>query len=521
MGKIDMSKNNLFLLVFLFFGFLIVFRFCFFVHTDSKNNLRSDPIIVALGSEPRSLDPRQASDANSMRIASLLFRSFVRIGPKQQILPSLAQKWHYHNQVYTFYIPRIFQFSNGRKLAKEDILFSFKEYQSDKNPFSTAFKIIQSVDVMVETKHFVVTIRLKKPSAKFLTADLPVLKILPKKETQKAGSNFYKNPIGTGPFKLKSQSSRQIILTSSSLPRKTVIFKIIRDELTRFQKILNKEIDVAQSELTPEKIHYFLNKKDQFHVFQTPGRSVDYLLLNFKHSCLKQKSFRQALAVSIDRLSIIQHKLKNFAHLSIGLLNPNNFFFNSQIPSFSYQPDQAQHILSSLKKCQKTPLIIKSSNTQSAIHHARMIAGYWRKVGLKVTTQSSEWGSFYADLNYGKFQVALLRWVGVQDPDIYRLALHSKEHPPIGRNRGFYSNPKLDSLLNHGLSIMNLQKRQNIYNQIQKIVAEDIAFIPLWHNQQIAIVKKSIKNYTLSQKGDFHYLTTIQKIQTLKSTNTK
>ncbi|MDE0517928.1 MAG: hypothetical protein OXH36_00005 [Bdellovibrionales bacterium] len=85
---------------------------------------------MALGSEPRLLDPRRATDANSMRIVDLLFHSLVRLGPRLEILPSAAQSWDYKDKVYTFIIDNNLKFSNGRKITKEDLLFSFQECRS-------------------------------------------------------------------------------------------------------------------------------------------------------------------------------------------------------------------------------------------------------------------------------------------------------------------------------------------------------------------------------------------------------
>ena len=107
--------------------------------------------------------------------------------------------------------------------------------------------------------------------------------------------------------------------------------------------------------------------------------------------------------------------------------------------------------------------------------------------------------------------MALLKWVGAIDPDIYRLAFHSKEHPPKGRNRGFYHNKLLDKLLDQGITTMDREKRRIIYNQVQKIIHEDLVFIPLWHEDQITVVQKNVLNYHLSDNGDFRYLMKIVK----------
>ena len=515
------TKNKKLLFLLLIIVVLCVFYFLFGLNTKkqsiSSQNSQKQHVIVALGSEPRTLDPRRATDANGMRIVGLLFQSLVRIGPRLEIQPSAARTWSYKNKTYTFFIDKHLTFSNGRKINKEDILFSFEEYRSEKSPFSSAFEIIESVDVAEKAEQYVLSIKLKTESAKFLSSDLPVLKILPKTEVLSSGSDFQKQPIGTGLFRLETRDSSQLVLTARTNQTPSpkinkVTFKIIRDDFTRFQKMLNKEIDIAQSEISFQKINYFLDKKNHFQVFRRPGLSMTYLLINFKDECLKKKDMREVMALSLNRLEIIQHKLNDFARIATTILGPNNFFFNKSVANLSYDPKKATEILSHLPvSCRQKTFSLKTSNARSAMDHGKVLALQLKKAGLKIKMESFEWGTFYGDLNAGRFQLALLKWVGAIDPDIYRLAFHSKEHPPKGRNRGFYHNETLDQLLDQGITVMDREQRRIIYNQVQKIIHEDLVFIPLWHEDQITVVQKSILHYHLSDNGDFHYLTEVAK----------
>ena len=164
------------------------------------------------------------------------------------------------------------------------------------------------------------------------------------------------------------------------------------------------------------------------------------------------------------------------------------------------------------KQCRGKYFSLKTSSARTAVDHGKVLALQLKAAGLKLKVESFEWGTFYGDLNAGRFQLALLKWVGAIDPDIYRLAFHSKEHPPKGRNRGFYTNVTLDQLLNQGISMMDKEKRRLIYNHAQEIIREDLVFIPLWHEEQITVARKNILNYDLSDSGDFTYLMKIMKV---------
>jgi peptide/nickel transport system substrate-binding protein len=140
-----------------------------------------------------------------------------------------------------------------------------------------------------------------------------------------------------------------------------------------------------------------------------------------------------------------------------------------------------------------------------------VIANQLNRSGLNVQLQSYEWATFYDDVKKGNFQLATMKWVGTVDPDIYRMAFHSKEVPP-GRNRGSYQNPKLDKLMDEGTTA-GREKRKKIYDEVQKIVLEDLAIIPLWYDQQVAVASKSVAGYQPEPSSDFQPFLNVSKVK--------
>ena len=468
-----------------------------------------DPITIALSQAPASLDPRYATDAIGMRIGNLIFQSLVRIDKNLKVQPSLAHRWKQTKNTYTFYVQKGKKFSNGRLLKKEDIEFSFQQYQSPKTPFHSAFKVIQNVQIKETPHEFQIILKLKKNSAVFLPNDLPLLRILPKKEILSNENQFQKNPIGTGPFSLVKRDDNHIHLQSRT-KNQDIVFKVIRDELTRYQKILRNEIDIIQNELSYLKIDQLSKKQIPYQFFKKEGFSVNYLLFNMKDPLFKNKQARKALALGLNTKNMIQMKFKNYVVPANSLLHPGHSFFNQNLAPLSHQPQKAQSIL---KKNNWThqKIILTTSNNREVVSYARLLASQIRKIGFQVELKSYEWGTFYGDLKRGNFQTALLRWVGAFDPDIYRIAFHSSEIPPKGRNRGSYINKKLDALLDQGRTEQNTEKRKKIYQQVQQIIHQDLPIIPLWHNSQLSMVKNEIKGYFLPANGSYDYLTSITK----------
>lgn len=480
-------------------------------------DLSADPdsIVMALSSAPATLDPRFATDANGMRIAGLLFNSLVKIGPELDVVGDAAESWEYQDKVYQFRLRQGLKFSNGRAVTPEDIRFTFSEYQNSISPFRSALTSVKSVEVSEDDRGLLVKIILNEFSAKFLASDLPAIKILPKTEILQHGAEFNQFLIGTGSFKLETQTANEIVLSGRfdhnfAPPKiKRVVFKIIRDDFTRYQKAIKGSVDIAQAEIPLNKIKDFSDKPDEFQVFRYPGLSMTYILINFEDSLLKQKSLREALAQGINREEIINYKLEGFARTATSILTPNNPFFDKSLTNFSFDASKAKGLIDKLGLKGKE-IVLKTSNTQSAVDNGKIIANQLSLIGLKVKLESFEWGTFYEDVQKGKFQMATLRWIGALDPDIYRLAFHSSEKPP-GRNRGRYANPNLDKILEQGLKESNKTKRVAIYQKVQKIINDDLAIIPLWYDEQVSIVHRRVMNYQPHLGGDFSPLIQVSK----------
>ena len=348
---------------------------------------------------------------------------------------------------------------------------------------------------------------LEEYSAKFLSSDLPVLKLLPKKELEANPDAFAKNPIGTGSFKLVKADSTLVEIEANEknplVKPKTqkVLFKVIRDDFTRYQKMFNGEVDISQSEIPLEKVKNFEKKRDKFQIFKYPGLSFTYLLLNLEDPLIKKFQARRAIAHAINRKEIIDFKLEGYALPATSILTPSNPFFNQQLKPIPFALQKAQELIKELQT-ENIKLVLKTSNSPSAVDVGRVIVNHLAKAGVTADLQSFEWGTFYGDIMKGNFQMATMRWVGAIDPDIYRVALHSGEVPP-GRNRGHYKNNRLDSLLEKGLAIKDTEKRIKHYQEVQKIVMEELPIIPLWYNQQVAIVNKRVQGYKPAMNGDF------------------
>lgn len=449
----------------------------------SDSSRSTDTLTVALGAPPFSTDPLLATDASGMRLVSLIYQGLVKIGSDLKPSPDLAYKWKVEKKNYTFYIKKNTKFSDGSPIKCRDIERSIKAYQSDKTPFKSAFSPIQNTTCTDNEKDIVFRFSLSSPSAKFLVADLPVLKI-------------FKNQLGTGAFKLQNKENLKYTLSPNDYYKEVQPYNLelnfLKDDFARFLKTYKGEIDVAPNSIPFEKVNSF--HKTKFKIIERPSLSTSYLLINHKNENLKDKNFRQVLYNGIGIEDIIKNRFNHHVTLAKSLLTPEHPYFAK--PLLDIKVDAGKRL--NLTR----PLKLKTSNARQSIETGKIIAQKLRDIGIPTQLQSFEWGTFYRDIKSGNYDLALMKWVGVVDPDQYNVAFHSDEFPP-GRNRGFYKDKTIDELLKRSEDFYDFSSRKKIYDEIQIKIFNDLAIIPLWHENQIHIIHPRIKYYTVNPMGDF------------------
>jgi peptide/nickel transport system substrate-binding protein len=235
------------------------------------------------------------------------------------------------------------------------------------------------------------------------------------------------------------------------------------------------------------------------------------------HPILKHRKVRQAIAYAIDRDAIIRHLLKGLGTPASGVLSPLNWAYESAVDHWPYDPEKAKRLLDEAGfrdpdgdgPLPRFRLSFKTTNIDLRKRIAEALKDQLQRVGIELEIRAYEWGTFYSDIKKGDFHLYSLAWVGVLDPDIYYQIFHSGSMPPAGDNRGRYSNTAVDDLLEKGRRSTDMIERKRIYSQIQKVLAADLPYIPLWWWKNVIVKKPSLQGFVPYPDGD---LTTLKSV---------
>jgi peptide/nickel transport system substrate-binding protein len=156
-------------------------------------------------------------------------------------------------------------------------------------------------------------------------------------------------------------------------------------------------------------------------------------------------------------------------------------------------------------------LTLKCSTEEQARLIGAALQEQWRRVGVELELRPLELATLFSDVSKGNFQITYQRWVGANtDPDFLEYAFSSKRFPPDGANRGHYRNPRVDALTDQIRVEMNQEKRKLLCSEVQKILAEDLPYLPMWFNDVISVHRRALGAIDLSPTGDYNFLTTLR-----------
>jgi peptide/nickel transport system substrate-binding protein len=243
-------------------------------------------------------------------------------------------------------------------------------------------------------------------------------------------------------------------------------------------------------------------------VRRVPGDSVAYLGFNLAEGATRDLRVRQAIAHAIDRAAILKYVFAGGGRLASSVLRPEHWAGAAGLPALDYNPRRSRELLRAAGYGTSRPLRIdyKTSSDPFRVRIATILQSQLREVGIEVDLRSHDWGTFYGDIKAGRFQMYSLSWVGLKLPDIFRYAFHSSSLPPQGANRGRYSDPITDDLIDGAEAEPQPERRAGLYGQVQRRLLDALPIVPLWSEDVTVVMRASVSDYEPATDGNYDSL---------------
>jgi peptide/nickel transport system substrate-binding protein len=476
-------------------------------------------------SSPNNLDLRQGTDAQSERIGALIYDPLVRKDEHFNPQPWLASSWDRPDALtWVFHLRSGVRFHDGKQLQAEDVAWSIRS-MIDGTLVTAKGGSFASVARIETPDAQTVVVHMKKPddSLLFNLSD-GLFGVVERGAARDEGLN----PIGTGPFRFLSQvQDKEVIVarnaaywaTPVSATLQRVRFAVVPDTITAALEMKKgasaAEALVESNVLTLDMVHA-LHDVPGLETQSGQGARVDYMNLNVADPALRDVRVRQAIAYAIDRPALVSALWRGQARLAQTLLPQGHWAAASDAELTQYPHDVARAI-SLLDSAGLKPdhdgvrlrLTLKTSTDETTRLEAQAMQAQLREAGIALQLRSAEFGTFYADITHGAFQLYLLRWIGSnEDPDIFHYAYASTTMPPRGANRGHYANARVDALLAAANTETDEALRRQEYVQVQRILAEELPSIPLWYPDNVVLHTTRLTGVVVRGDGSYDFLRT-------------
>ena len=403
------------------------------------------------------------------------------------------------------------KFSDGQPVTANDVVRTYQSVLADacdslyQKGFQERFVSIEALDA----KH--VRFHTKQPIA-MLVSDIEFGVIswhgVPEGEC-------HPKLIGAGPYVLRELNTQHAVLdanpyypTPPKLPH--VEIKFVRDDAARMLMMAGGSVDILQN--TQPDLVDDIAERPRVKLQAAPSVILTYMMLNNDDPVLKDHRVREAIALALDRPTIVAAKFGGHAVLATGLLPPLHWAYNGDVPHYDHDLARAKALLDAAGYKPgpdgiRLHLTYKTSSVPFRVALARSLAAQLGDAGIAVDVRPFEFATFFADIKKGNYQLATMQSSEITEPDFYYFYFHSSRIPdakdPDGGNRWRYRNAEVDRLTLAGRNELDRDKRKAIYAQVQRIVAEDLPIIPLWHEDNVALSNVDVQGYTIVPNARF------------------
>jgi peptide/nickel transport system substrate-binding protein len=481
---------------------------------------RVDPqtLVMLIESSPTNLDPRVGIDAYSERIDDLIFDDLLTRDEHLNVQPGLARSWETPDPLtYVFHLQTGVRFHDGRPLTSRDVKWTFDSLLQGKirSTKAAAYRLVDHIETPDDGT---VVFHLREPFATLLwNLSDGAIGIVP----YGSGAEMSQHPMGSGPFRFVSaQQDKEIVITrnddywGTKARLQSARFAVVPDATTRALELRKGSADVAINALSPDTV-LTLENNSSLQILRAPGTILNYLAFNTRDPILKDARVRQALAYAIDRKTILHYLWRGFAEPAYSILPPQSWAYNADVPHYNFDPEHARQLLETagypVVNGARFHLVMKTSTEETPRLIAAVLQQQLRAVGIVLDIHTYEFATFLSDVTHGAFQMYSLRWIGGnEDPDIFEYVFHSSKFAPNGGNRGFYSNPRIDALIDQARKEPDQNTRKQLYAEIQVVLANELPALNLWYLDNVVVSSKRVRGITLNPSGNYDFLKTAE-----------
>jgi peptide/nickel transport system substrate-binding protein len=459
-----------------------------------------------------------------------LFDSLLSIAPDNTVHPGLALTWEPNADYteFTFTLRQDVTFHDGTPFKADAVKASFDHIMSD--------AVLESGGKTLLTDHkyngteivddYTVKVKFDAPYPTFFRdAGRQWLSISSPTALEKYGTDYGRNPVGTGPFKfVKWDAQSQIVMERNPdynwAPEfaahqgptylDQLVFRILPDAATRLTAYQTGEIQVAGDPPALDAIALADSGEGTLQTFAQPGIPA-IMMTNTEKEPTNDINVRKAMILSINQEELAQTAFQSLGIPTYSVLSPSTWSYDEQAASlYRYNLDEAGKLLDQSGWTDSNGDGIRDKNgTNLTLDYItspiweeafnELLAGYLQNAGFDVKMRSMDDAGIAEEAGKGNYSFLYMYWVRA-DPSPLRILFDSKNIDG-GSAYTRYSDPELDKALEDGDVQTNEDIRKQDYVTAQRIIMENALVLPLFTVNTVYLTAASVQNFSFDMEG--------------------
>ena len=464
---------------------------------------------IAQETEINTLDPNTSGLVVEREIYYNMYDSLLGIDAKLNFVPELATSWKFtDDKTLVLTLRKDVKFQDGTAFDADAVKFNLERYMTSTDPAAARKSDLGSVQSVEVQDPATAVLHLKRADATLLAAmvDRAGMMLSPTAVKQ-LGTKLAQTPTGagSGPFEFvewkrddhltlkknpnywrKDKAGRQLPYLDQLTYRpmtdlNAILASLKTSDIDAARVVSGKDVETVKSD--PNLVYR-----------DTPSLGYGGFELNHTVPPFNDPAKAKAVATAIDRAQILKNVLFGVGVVSYGPLTSASWAYDpSQKIYDKADPEKAKSIATGFS------FTLKTANTQDAIQSGQLIQAQLAKAGITVNVLPEEFGKLTLETRVQhQFQAAAAGWSGRIDPDGNMYAFY---HTGGAFNDGLYSNPQVDQLLEQARATTDQAKRKQLYQEAQRIVVGDPAYVFTTNPVVPQITNKKVQNFTLIPDG--------------------
>jgi oligopeptide transport system substrate-binding protein len=474
---------------------------------------------------PITLDPAISADTTSHTYVMQIFSGLVRLDHELNIVPDIAESWEKSSdgKTYVFYLRQGVKFHSGREVEAADFKYSWERacdpdtdsgtaatYLGDiigaKDMLAGGVEEISGVEVIDD---YTLQVTIDAPKAYFLSKVAYPTAFVVDRANVESREAWWREPDGTGPFKLKEWKGGQWLI----LERSQIYYgEPARLDHVAFYLLAGVPMslyETGQIDVVPVYLNYIDRVSDETGPFHpqlavTPELSLYYIGFNTAEPPFDDINVRRAFCHAVDKEHIAEVILRDMINEADGILPPGMPGYNEALEGLDYDVEKAIELIAASKygdvsSLPPITLTVDGYGNYIPSYLGAIIQEWQQNIGVEISVRQLEPENFIYDLKQEKDEMFTLGWVAdYPDPHNFLDILFYTG----SENNGFeYSNLSLDVLLDQAAIEQDGAVRLAMYQQAEQLVVGDAPCLPLWHGANYILVQPYVKGYELGPLG--------------------